>query len=368
MKKRSHIKIIHVPHHTKQWYDFRLNGYGASETPSVVAADYPKLAQYVYDPPVKVHLDKLEEPILTFQGNPASEEGHCMEPVIIKWYRCLNPVTMDLVDMYRNSRQKKPRYYKKAIRREAFWTNKKYPWLFVSPDAAGYLGRKNTWGIECKNTNDLEANKYPEKLSPSFVIQVQTQLLVTEWEYIDIAMKLDRGKFEVIPFELDVAAKDFIVETTHKYWQNVLKARQIKEEYGIITYFNTNPESFNGRQLEGLALLHSLEPDLVGTQREFEFIDNHFPKEKDITDAQGTQQHIDCLLEYVSASQDAIHADTKRKMALSKLLRSMPPGVNKIFFDDHKKEYFSYLADKNGKVTPHVSHRMKIRLKIDFDI
>ena len=278
------IKRHHIPQHTPAWFKFRNeNGYGGSEIASVLAQDQPILEKYLYKGPKEIHLQKIGEPVTPFSGNPNSEAGHVMEPIIIDLYRYWDNFNPDIMVMHENRRNK--RKMNKARRLSCFVTNDKYPWLFYSPDGEEFDSRevrsmvyrnKSVGNLECKNTTSMEANRYPNKVSPSFVAQVALGLLITEAEYARIMILIDGWKLEVITIynnddwvtELQMQ----ILETSYKSWQDVLKGRAIKEKYGIDNYYGYNVDMMTSMQQEGTAMLQALEPDFTGGEHEYEWV------------------------------------------------------------------------------------------------
>jgi len=291
------IKRVQLKQHSKEWYQFRKNGYGASEIGGVLAQYIGRLIKYIYTAPIQVHLGKIGENVTEFSGNVRSKAGQHEEGNIIEKYRYWDHSNPDQMVMYDNMEAGKK---KNHLRSASYYeVNDKYPWLFFSPDGKeyeyedGHLVAKGT--LECKNTSSMEANRYPNSVSPSFIAQVCMGLLISELEYARILIWIDGYKLEVVTMYANDPTVIKIQEQIQYFsaisWKVVEAAKAIKKEYGIEFYYLYNPDEMTAPQQEGVGKLQALEPELVGTEKEADWVnDNIYQKEEfeamELTDRQ----------------------------------------------------------------------------------
>ena len=149
---------------------------------------------------------------------------------------------------------------------------------------------KNGRGIlECKNTTTMEKKRYKHGISPDFFFQVYTYLMITEWEYVDIAIHFDGNNLEVVTFFPDKDVFEYIQYHTAEFWKNVEKCREIKKEYKIGSYYGVPDYYHEPEQMEGIGLLQSLEPEFVGHSREVEAIKDLIIPTPEFTQEDGSQ-------------------------------------------------------------------------------
>lgn len=358
------IKRIHIPQHTPQWLQWRdEHGYGASEAAGVLAEYNNELADYIYTDPIQIHLQKIGENVNRFSGNINSEAGHYMEGNIIEMARYWDHENPDQMQMFRN--MKAGKRMNKIRRCSFFMTNSKYPWLYFSPDGLEYQ-RGSKGIVECKNSTSYEANRYPKKVSPSFIIQVCQGLLISELDYARILLFIDGYKFEVITLYADdpmvKTIQEQILEYTYKSWMRVLKARMIKEEYGIGYYYQYNPDAMTARQQEGSAILQSMEPDMSGSEHEWEWVRDNVYKTEEPTKMECTQEQWDLLMERLPAKQRIKESELDARKIDEKLIRSLTTYHAAVIGKDtmDEKVAFSYKKDRNGDFSIYVNPKIYV--------
>lgn len=359
---KKHIHRHYIKPKSPEWYDFRNRGYGMSEISTVLAQYFPSLAEYVWGDPIKLHLEKIGEPVQQFNGNVTSEAGIFEEPLIGQRYKHWDNNNPDALEMYRRLNSgAKP--INKIISPKCYITNDKYPWLFYSPDALEYEGGKWVGNLEFKNTNSLEAGRYPNRISPSFIIQVLGGLLITEKKYARVCILIDGSWFEVITVFPDQKRFDTIVEKTRESWGNVLKAREIKKVMGIDCYYGINPEyapeawtqptdHLGGRS--PLGMLNELEPEFQGTASEKKFVEEYFPPTQEFTEREGNQFEWEQLMAMKPLKDKKSEIETELQKIDINLIKSMA-GVHQINFE---QGYYSRKPNKNGVVRPYVSPKL----------
>lgn len=225
-----------IPVHDPLWFDFRTvgalgyaGGIGGSECAKfmrVEAEKYsPVLPQLMeYKAGIGRHERRMTQSMLSgilaessilqrweyWDGTP---EGYCMNYMAGDKKRLCKTVNSYIV-------------------------NKKFPWLFVSLDAAINKGFHALNGLvleedcplECKTIGFQAAKSYDHGLPLSYVYQLQCQMLVTECDYAELAILEGGNNFRVEYFEADLKIQQAILEKTRHYWEIILKMRELNAE------------------------------------------------------------------------------------------------------------------------------------------
>lgn len=345
------IKEIKIPLYSPKWYAWRQDHIGGSNIASVLAAYNPRLAEHVWTSPIQYYLDLIGEPVQEFTGNVASNMGQYLEPVIINMYRYYDKDICDQMDMFTNWRSGVIK--NKVICRHNYVVNDDHPHLSASPDGFVYEHRKGI--LECKNTTSMEANKYTDKVSPSFIAQCQHNLLCTGREFCDLIILIDGRWLEVLTIEPDKEWQEKIIDNSVDFMRRVLQARKFKLEYNIETYYGINHDSFTEKQKEGVYYLQQLEPELTGSDKEFEFIKTMIKPTPEYTEMAGSNEQLQLISDREKLKTEVGKYKKDLNIVETKLRNSLE-GHHKAVFDDDL--YFSYKPDKNGRISLYIHPKL----------
>jgi predicted phage-related endonuclease len=128
-----------------------------------------------------------------------------------------------MIQNYRDGRQ-----IRRCKRVNAYATNTKWPWLFVSLDREiNKIGQLGNGALELKTIGGYSADKWESGIPPGHIVQVNIQMLVCEYEFGEMAILKDNRDFMVYPFEINRSICDSVLEKTHDFWERVTKARQL---------------------------------------------------------------------------------------------------------------------------------------------
>jgi hypothetical protein len=353
-------KHIRLKQKTQEWIDWRQeNGLGGSEVTSALATDSKELSELVYMTPIQLHLLKLGEPVQKFMGNESSCEGQFQEPHIIerfKYYDLESPNQMSIYSNMEAGNKINGVYQPGDILQ-----NPKYPWLFYSLDAFmtdSITSKKPKALIEAKLTTSMESNRYENSVNPAHWLQLQTGLMITGFPIGYLITMVDGKWFKVLPVEPDKQIHEWIEHITVKFWTNVVKAKIIKVEYELSAYYNVNPDTLTERQREGVQLLSDLEPSLIGSEHEIDFIKSMIIPQAEEFPREGTQEELDAVRSYLLAGEQVNEFDRKKKIHYAQMISTLN-GSNVINFNDGKDGYYSFKANKNGKPALYVSPKLK---------
>lgn len=353
---KRHITKHRIPVHSPEWHAFRYNGIGASEISSVLATVSKTIADLTYTPPIKYFLAKVGEKVQEFTGNVASNSGIYFEPILLQWYKAMDLDDPDQLKMFENL--KNNIRINRAWQPKEYVVNEKYPWLFCSPDA---YAKKNGVGktrlVENKWTTSMAANRYSKiGVDPAFFAQVQQGLLVTELECADLNVTIDGRYFQPITIEPHKEVQEKILETSHDMWKRVIKARMLKIEYDLPVYYALNPDSLTEKQKEGVELISQLEPELIGTDDELEFVREMVkPVEEDV-EMIGTEEQLELCLKYHNINDSIAALKKESNLTKAELILQLS-GFNKAVFNDGNS-FYSYKNDVNGIARLYVNKKM----------
>ncbi len=352
MKPYKDLKLSQGSDKWKKWR--RNRGIGGSEIATVLATDSKDLADLIYTPPIKLYLDKIGENVQQFTGNVPSMEGQFQEHAIVERFKYWDLERPDALGMHKN-REAGIVLNRVWNINTVFW-NPEYEWLFYSPDAVLLVEGERRAILESKLTTSMETSRYKNRLNPAFYLQIQMGLMITGLPIGYALILIDGQWFDVVPVHPDQAVFDWIKSISARFWASVLKARKIKIEYGIENYFAIDPMSFDEGKREGIKKLEMLEPMLTGNEREIEFIKEMIVPLPERVERQGTIEEQLMCMSYHKVNENLRDLQKEKNVLYSNMLKAMG-GSNVVNFDHGG--YYSYLPDKNGKRSLHVSSKLK---------
>ena len=228
--------------------------------------------------------------------------------------------------------------------------------MFYSPDSWVWPNFGKEKGLsECKNTTSMEANRYAAKCSPSFYLQVQQGLMITELPFALLNILIDGRWLEVIKIEPHQPTWDLIIEASTEMWERIQKAREIKKQYELPSYFGINPDLLTEEQCTAAEMLSELEPDITGTESELDFIKEMIKPSEADNEMQGTEEQRMWCEEYLGLGDEKDLLEIERKKRYIYLIESLQ-GTNKAVFED--KTFFSYKLDAKGSRRLYVSPKI----------
>jgi hypothetical protein len=359
----KHIHFIDVkdwPY--EKWLQWRKDhpGFGGSEIAAVCATYSDYLRQYIHEDPIKMHMKHIGEKVQEFTGNRFSRWGHFHEETIQYLYQFWDPANPGEEVMFQN--EKAGKVVTDVFTPKIYVTNDKYPLLFYSPD--GFIGRnfRGLGNLECKNTTAMEASSYPNMVNPSFILQVQQGLLLTERDYAAIVIHLDGNDLKEIIIKPDKEIQTFILESAEKFHDTISKCRAIKEQYHIDTYADKSMESLTPKQQEGVGMLMRLEPELTGNDNELEFIKELVtPPEEEVVDREGSQEEFELVMQRREHKKEIQVINNEINKIEAQLIRALGDQYNRMWFDDEqfKKDWAQYRAEKRGNKVFRVSKSLQ---------
>lgn len=309
----------------REWINFRTRGLGASDVPAVLGFSEYESPMSKFDEKISLTPKQRFENFAMFMGKRAENVNAEM------WEYWDGTVEGMMSNFYSGKKVRRCR------RMNAYVQNPKYDWLFVSLDRVinkhVYKGKQYGEGsLELKNLSSYEAEKWEGGIPLKHLLQVQTQMAVCEFDYGELAVKLDDRNYTVYPFEKNKAICEQIIGQTHDFWQKVKKARQIQTQL-----FNAK-QNFNQRLVEDLeAQLQELEPEPTGDDSVSDFLSAKYKKALPIS-REGTPEQLEWAKEH-----------NKAKDELKKIEFLKNEFENKLKFSMKEVEVLTF--GKEGKVS-----------------
>lgn len=218
----------------------------------------------------------------------------------------------------------KIKQYKKL---KAIAINPKYPFLFANLD--GIITKHPTYGtkrgvLEIKTISGYSADSYEGGIPPSYLLQVQHYMLVTEMKWAEICYLKDGRQLGVVTFEADKELQQQILDAAADYNHRVLSARDALE-------------LLDGD--DALQAATEFEPDADNSKAFDAFIsEKHKAREQEIA-IHGTEEHEEWARQYLDLNGQIKSLESDKQLFQNRLKQVM------------EKEGATSLILPNGSIT-----------------
>jgi hypothetical protein len=257
----TNLSVYRIPTETPAWFNFRIAGltledakeYGCPQYPGGIGASeignvlglqkkYRPCLQEVYH--IKSGTLQYTQP-----PNRAMIRGKILESIVKDIWSVYeggeNESWVNTIMEYMNGDRstKKLLSIRNARKYNGYFVNDKCPWLFASLD---YFAEKNTPGIldgkihpngfpvEIKTINSYYAQIWESGVPPTFVAQLNQEMICTNSNYGEIACLFpDEFRFEIFPFYRDDKLCQQILHWGKVFWDKVLQARECKKKMDL---------------------------------------------------------------------------------------------------------------------------------------
>lgn len=314
-----------------EWLDQRHNGIGGSDVSSVLGLNpYKASAELFYEKVLRINQTEENQPM---------HWGKALEDIIANRWQYWDG---DPDGMIRNYSDRK--VIRKCQRLNAIIRNNDYPWLSANLDRVILSQSAGKGVLEIKTVSGWAADQWRDGIPPYYLIQLQTYLLVTGYQYGEIAILRDGRYMEVIPFNREDAIIDKIVEKTEVFWKNIVTARELlgpyvsgKEIYNFDDFSNISISDDVKRELS------ELEPAPDDSVAYENYLKTRY-KIQPIT-KRGTPEQLAKAIEYLSFSK-IIKGYEARKRGISNELKNEMAEAELLDFNGNGK--ITHKEDTNG--------------------
>jgi len=233
------------------WLAFRMNGIGCSEAGTVMGYN-------TFMSPGELFHQKCGLIAQSKRDNPAMFWGRTLEDTVADVWQHWewSDEEMQEGDYLENANE--GNIIRKARKFNNYAQNPKYPWLFGGPDRIilnGKRGRSDSsdYGngiLEIKTIGSFHADQWELGIPPSYVIQIQSYMMLFGFDYAEIATLKDGRDFHVIRVPRSDTVQNEIEAKCSEFWNNVLLARQQIMETGDMDISDFEPEVENTKAYE----------------------------------------------------------------------------------------------------------------------
>lgn len=301
---KAHIQRTSIKNMSpSQWKAHRMSGIGASEVGTILGVNK-------YKDRIRLFYNKVGAVSDDFEGNIATFAGKAMEDTVVQgFWKYWNPNNPTVEDMIKNGeagiKQRRCKNY------YAYLVNPKYPWLFVSLDRSinAQLG-KSEGVLEIKTAEGFAAKQYENNVNPSYVFQIQQQMLVTELKWGEIFQLVNGRHPECFPIEESKAVQETIIEQTKNFWDAVLEGREV---------WNNDSIPLNDKW----QFLSSIEPEPSTIEDHNQFLKEQYRPDTQIHKTVANEEIISYLSDYVEAQVKSKEQKDKQTEAQSKIMKYM---------------------------------------------
>lgn len=225
--KRSLEKISLKGMDRQEWLKQRNLGLGGSDIGSIFGLDR-------YKPAIKLFHQKTGMwKIDGEEDNIAAYGGRSGEEYVYEYYWKFWDYKTNDVDQFLHNANN-GLIQRKAKRVNSMIVNPKYPWLRANIDyEINKYEDKGNGILELKMPNSMHWNSYESGIPPGYLLQLQTYLIVCEYDYGEIFALKDGRYPEIFPYEMNDNIRDTILTRTKEFWDRVVEARRILADKSI---------------------------------------------------------------------------------------------------------------------------------------
>lgn len=195
------------------WQKFIFPCIGGSEMATIMGLNEYKAS-------IELFYEKVGVIDIPDFDNIAMFWGRELEAQVAEKWQYWDGTEETLIDNFKNGR-----IIRKNRRINAYMQNVDFPYIFVSIDRIINKGTQMKEGsLECKTISGYAADKWEAGIPPMYLIQNQTQLLVPEFDFGEIAILRDGRHFDVIPFDRNDSICDTIKNKAKLFYESVKSA------------------------------------------------------------------------------------------------------------------------------------------------
>lgn len=304
------------------WLAYRRTGLGASDISTLMGLN-------PYKSSIELFYEKIGIKSVYNMENIAMFMGKEQEAFVADLWQYWAGSEESMIANYRAGK-----IVRKCQRVNYYVRNPKFPALYVSLDRKiNKHEGKEEGSLEIKTISGYESEKWVSGIPPAHIIQLQTQLMVCEFDYGELATLTDGRRFQVYPFEKLKSIFKTIAESVADFWLRVEKARILVNQM-YEAKANYNQKLADQCQAE----IDSLEPAPDSSDAYLGFMKEKYKTKRG--ERKGTETEYLLALQVQKMSEKVKSYSDKKKMA-ENTLRASIKDMQIISFGDKGKIYFS---------------------------
>lgn len=315
---------------SNEWKEFIFPCIGGSEIAVLLALN-------PYQSIIELYYEKIGVVVKGDFDNPAMFWGRELEEQIAQKWCFWDGSAEGMIDNFTNGK-----VIRRCRRMNAYVQNKSFPWIFVSLDRIinkQYTGFEETvdeGALECKTIAGYAADMWEAGIPPMYVAQLQTQIMVFEFLFGEIAILRDGRHMDVLPFDKHEGIQDRLL-TRSKEFFDMCKAGI--EFFLLHTYAQTQEDKdLYYSQLDAIA------PEPDGSIAYENYLSERYKDKK--FGVIGTLVELEIARQYVWINGQIKDFDEKKRECANKLKDALREA-SKMEMPDGQG-YISWSENKNG--------------------
>lgn len=210
----SQYRLLKKIFDSPEWKKYIFPTLGASEVATVMALN-------PYKSIIELYFEKIGAKEVHDFDNAAMFWGRELEEQIAQKWQYWDGTPESMIENF-----KMGNILRKCRKVNAYVQNVNTPWLFVSLDRVinkQYTGQEmiDEGSLECKTIVGYAADMWESGIPVMYVSQLQTQLLVFEFKFGEIAILKDGRYFELYPFDRHERIGERISQKTRAFFEMV---------------------------------------------------------------------------------------------------------------------------------------------------
>lgn len=318
----------------EDWLRFRTRGIGASDVGTVMGFN-------PYKSSIELYYEKIGEDIGYNVENIYMFMGKEQEPLLADMWQYWDPHVSDdhVGTMIKNYRSKN--VVRRCQKVNAYVQNPTYPWLFVSLDRKiNKTTARGEGALELKTIAGHESDKWEGGIPPSHVVQVQTQLLVCEFDHGELATLKNGREFNVLPFTYNKNICGAIIDRTKEFWDRVVEGRR------LATVRYDAMRNHNQRLVDECnAKLQQIEPEPDGSEAYSDFLKEKYRIARP-GEMAGTLENLQIAREHLEVKSRITELQNAARLKENQLKQVLRDGADRM--DWGTSGYISWKTDANG--------------------
>jgi len=295
------------------WYEFRKNTLGASETATACEGGYDE-----YGVRAKLFWSKVGAKFPEIKSK-FTFWGLELERNVANAWKYYDGSEEGYIDN---------RYNANVIREfqdlNCYAINIKYPYLSASFDFLVPEGQVNpfsgevvnfSYPLEIKTISLAAAEKYETGLPVRYIFQTHQQMIIWECDYCEIAALKGGTDFQVYPIKMVDSVKEMVLKETKEFWDLVVEARPIYNELEI-TFDNDKKQQLREQ-------LDNLEPEPEQNKGYEDFWKEKYKEGSIAKELVGTDDDFQIAVAYKDILEEEKELSTKKQLIKNHLLYIM---------------------------------------------